>query len=143
MFLGRPEELDPNIRPALERRFLPHKFYWKPTFRFKAYLNIQFIIVVLLQFLVTLYWKRLDTTLSWLAGTFIMVTLINCGALLEQRKWIHYLEYTRFLVVMAVLAHCFFGWMFFLVVLLLTWILEQSIPMQRWYYRVVYPTQRS
>ncbi|MGQ3087316.1 MAG: sterol desaturase family protein, partial [Flavobacterium sp.] len=27
--------------------------------------------------------------------SFVLITLINCGALLEQRKWIYYLEYAR------------------------------------------------
>jgi hypothetical protein len=27
--------------------------------------------------------------------SLVIITLINCGALLEQRKWIYYLEYTR------------------------------------------------
>ncbi|HEY1192801.1 MAG TPA: sterol desaturase, partial [Flavobacterium sp.] len=27
--------------------------------------------------------------------SLVILTLINCGALLEQRKWIYYLEYAR------------------------------------------------
>jgi hypothetical protein len=31
--------------------------------------------------------------------TFILITLVNCGALLEQRRWIYYLEYGRIFIV--------------------------------------------
>lgn len=38
---------------------------------------------------------------------FILVTLINIGALLEQRKWIYYLECFRLILVFGYLFYSF------------------------------------
>ncbi|MFN0257691.1 hypothetical protein E6A44_019055 [Pedobacter ureilyticus] len=43
----------------------------------------------------TAFWFYLDLADGILIALFVLITLINCGALLEQRRWIYYLECVR------------------------------------------------
>ena len=98
---GSPALLDQEIRPVLEKRFLQHKSNSRYRFKFKTYLNIQLIVAVILLTLLTAFYhlSGLDDQLFVLF--FILITLINCGALMEQRKWIYYLECLRLILLVV------------------------------------------
>jgi alkylglycerol monooxygenase len=92
---GHPALLDQDIRPHIEKSFFktrPNKNY---RFKFKKYLNVQVVLSILVLTLLTAFFKDLETADKLFAVTFILLTLINCGALLEQMKWIYYLECFR------------------------------------------------
>lgn len=106
IIFGKPEMLDQNIRPQLEKIYLQPKTASKTTFRYKAYLVIQIIVNVLILFLVTLFYFQIGLPELTASTLFILITLINCGALLEQRTWIYYLEYLRLIVVISYISYC-------------------------------------
>ncbi|MEI9920180.1 MAG: sterol desaturase family protein [Bacteroidota bacterium] len=101
ILFGRPEVLDQNIRPALERKLLPNKQRVYHSFRFKAYLNLQLTITLAALFVFTLLFNRIDETQTLVVVTEIILTLVICGAMLEQRRWVYYLEVIRCLVLIA------------------------------------------
>ncbi|HZY79901.1 MAG TPA: sterol desaturase family protein [Cyclobacteriaceae bacterium] len=101
VLLGRPEAIDQNIRPALERKLLPGKKYSRHTSRFKAYLNTQLIACLAVLFLFTLLYPAFNLTETTFVLAMILITLVICGAMLEQRQWVYYLELVRCLVVVA------------------------------------------
>lgn len=96
---GSPAHMDQNIRPLLEKRFLQEKSNPHKRLKFKNYLYIQLGICILFLTVFTYYFEFLNTIDKAFVLTFIVITLINCGALLEQRKWIYYLEYSRIYIV--------------------------------------------
>lgn len=96
---GSPALLDQDIRPALEKKFLQHKSHSQYRFKFKNYLNIQLIITVILLTLLTAFYTQTRLEDQLFALFFILITLINCGALMEQRKWIYDLECIRLILV--------------------------------------------
>ncbi|RZL19097.1 MAG: hypothetical protein EOO96_26360 [Pedobacter sp.] len=96
---GHPATLDQDIRPVLEKRFLQHKSGAQYRFKFKKYLNIQLVISVLFLTFTTAFYHSFDVADKLFAAGFILITLINCGALLEQRKWIYYLECFRLMLI--------------------------------------------
>lgn len=96
---GHPATLDQDIRPVLEKRFLQHKSDAQYRFKFKKYLNIQLVISVLFLTFTTAFYNSFDVADKLFAAGFILITLINCGALLEQRKWIYYLECFRLMLI--------------------------------------------
>lgn len=102
---GHPATLDQEIRPILEKRFLQHKSDVHYRFKFKKYLNIQLVICVLFLTFTTAFFNTFDLADKLFAAAFVIITLINCGALLEQRKWIYYLECFR---LMLIFAYAFF-----------------------------------
>lgn len=98
---GHPATLDQDIRPVLEKRFLQHKPDTQFRFKFKRYLNLQLIICVLFLTFTTAFFATFDLPDKLFAAGFVLITLINCGALLEQRKWIYYLECLRLMLIFA------------------------------------------
>jgi len=98
---GHPATLDQDIRPVLEKRFLQHKPDTQFRFKFKRYLNLQLIICVLFLTFTTAFFETFDLSDKFFAAGFVLITLINCGALLEQRKWIYYLECFRLMLIFA------------------------------------------
>jgi len=137
IIFGRPEILDQAIRPALERIYLPNrKSGIRTQRRHRAYLVIQIAAASAVVFMLMLLYRQLP---MWelVAGTvFVIITLINCGALLEQRRWIYYLEYIRLLTVTGYLSdhfdnpYIFAGSLIFVIVAI--W------PLQKWYLRLIY-----
>jgi alkylglycerol monooxygenase len=58
------------------------------------------ISVILLTFMTGLY-GYLVTSDKLFIVAFVLLTLVNCGALMEQRKWIYYLECARLFLLLA------------------------------------------
>jgi alkylglycerol monooxygenase len=133
IIFGHPSKLDQDIRPILERRYLQHKSKVNYRFKFRNYLNIQVISSVLLLTFITAFFKDLDRIDQLFIVTFILLTLINCGALLEQMRWIYYLECFRLI---AIFGFVFFKLDWFSLVLIptvLLFILERYFSLSRIY----------
>jgi hypothetical protein len=61
---------------------------------------------LILLFLFIGFEHQLNWQMQTLFTLFIIVTLVNCGAILEQKRWIFYLEYSRvFLFMTGALAY--------------------------------------
>jgi len=101
ILFGSPALLDQGIRPALEKKFQQHKANTKYRFKYKVYLNLQLICTILLLTITTGFYAQLETGDKLFVTALILITLINCGALMEQRKWIYYLECLRLLVLLS------------------------------------------
>jgi hypothetical protein len=96
---GSPAHMDQDIRSRLEKRFLQEKRNPHQRLRFRNYLYIQLGICTLFLTVFTYYFDLVNLLDKVFVLSFILITLINCGALLEQRKWIYYLEYGRIFIV--------------------------------------------
>jgi alkylglycerol monooxygenase len=105
IIFGHPSTLNQEIRPILEKRYLQHKSKATYRFRFRNYINVQIVVSIVLLTFITAFFKNLGAIDQLFIVSFILLTLINCGALLEQMKWIYYLECFR-------LIACF-GFVFF------------------------------
>ncbi|HMI01212.1 MAG TPA: sterol desaturase family protein [Pedobacter sp.] len=103
IIFGNPAQLDQNIRPSLERKYLQHKASTSYRFKFRAYLNIQLAISVILLIFMTGLYRYLETSDRFFIVAFVLLTLVNCGALMEQRKWIYYLECIRLFLLLTYL----------------------------------------
>ncbi|EDM38828.1 sterol desaturase-related protein [Pedobacter sp. BAL39] len=98
ILFGSPATLDQQIRPSLEKRYLQHKANQNNRFKFRGYLNLQVLSSVLLLTLTTAFYSFLDVADKLFVVLFILCTLVNCGALMEQRRWIYYLEHFRIFI---------------------------------------------
>ncbi|WP_443946691.1 sterol desaturase family protein [Pedobacter sp. AW1-32] len=103
---GSPALMDQNIRPILEDRYFQHKIKPKEQLKFKLYINIQLVISIALLVLLTMFFGRIPELWRWATLVFVLLSLINIGALLEQRRWIYYLECFRLI---ALTGFIFFG----------------------------------
>lgn len=95
IIFGSPSKLDQDIRPALEKKYLQHKSTTSYRFKFRTYINLQLSLCIALVTFITATYASLGTYDKLFIVCSILLTLINCGALMEQRKWIYYLECIR------------------------------------------------
>ncbi|RZK19334.1 MAG: sterol desaturase family protein [Pedobacter sp.] len=139
---GSPALMDQNIRPILERKFRQNKVKQKSIPRFKSYLNIQLIAIVALLTGLTLYFNFMSLVDQLVIVFFILITLINIGALLEQRKWIYYLECFRLILIFAYLFYNLgiFSFVIFPIAILI--ILERTISLSKIYNKYVFAFQK-
>lgn len=104
IIFGKPEILDQNIRAEIEKKFIPNKQVSETVLRFKVYLVIQVVAVNTILFVLALFYNSIGGAALLVGSLFILITLINCGAMLEQRRWIYYLEYIRIFLITSYLS---------------------------------------
>ncbi len=139
---GSPALMDQNIRPYLEEKYHQAKKQTKPI-QFKFYLNLQLVIVVGLLTLVTLFFKQLSALDGAAVLTFILLSLINIGALLEQRRWIYYLECFRLILTTAYIFYSFNIIEYLALPVLLFIVLERVFSLSDKYYKYVLDYQKT
>ncbi len=131
---GSPALLDQDIRPTLEKTFIPdRKEHWHCRFRFRNYLYAQLAICVAILTLFTAYFASADAFTTTFCVTFILITLINCGALLEQRRWIYYLEYIRVMLVVAYASYWLDSTLVFVTSAAVFVIVNYAFELDKWY----------
>lgn len=138
IIFGRPEDVDQSLREEIERKLLPGKVYRKATARIRAYVNLQLVVSLIGVFLVTLTFKALSKTETALAVSLIILTLINCGALLEQQRWIYYLEITRTLLFMTLISVHIDSTIILLTSVITSLIIGSQAMIEKWYLEMVY-----
>jgi alkylglycerol monooxygenase len=137
VIFGSPELLDQGIRPYLERRFFQYRKGRDKRFRFRNYLNFQLLGVVLLLTFTTAFFIKLGYLDRLYIVSMVLITLVNCGALLEQRRWIYYLEYARLLLTSWYALIKFDHMELVFLPLLLVVVLEQVFALSKLYIRYV------
>ena len=138
IIFGRPDKMDASVRSYLEDRLLAEKISFDTTFRFKAYLNIQLVICFFLVFGFTFFYNLLDDADKLFVVAFTLVTLINCGALLEQRKWVFNLEAGRLLMVLGYVSYVEAGLVFFLISVFAVMLIASLDSMRQLYFRFLF-----
>jgi len=140
VLFGKPDDLDPRYRSILERKLLNVRSRHRPaTATIKQYVTAQTIFSLGLLFVVILFEHYLNGVQLFLISAFIIISLINSGAILDQRRWIFYLEYAR-LVLLMVAIGIFYPktWMItgiLTALMVLTWYFR---AIQRYYFRILY-----
>lgn len=138
LIFGKPEDLDQSIRPALEAKLLPGKAIPRHTFRFRAYLNIQMISALIGLFFFTLFFNQLDFVETALCVLIILITLVNCGAMLEQQRWIYFLEIARAIVLLGYACYELHSFTTFTICVLILLALCSHELVEKRYYLFVY-----
>lgn len=134
IIFGSPSVMDQDIRSQLEK-----KFFQKNTNRealqpiFKKYINVQMLLVTFGLMLFSAFFSYFDGVEKATITLLTMVTLVNIGALLEQRKWIYYLEYSRAILVISFIFYEFgYTHLIYIPVTILI-LLEQKFALKDWY----------
>jgi len=140
VLFGKPDDLDPMYRVILERKFLNvvprHR---QPTAAIRQYVTAQTTFSLSLLFVVTLFEHYLPATQLFLISAFIIISLVNSGALLDQRRWIFYLECIRILIVMIAIAIIYpNNWAFSSIIAALVVMIWYFRPIQRYYLKLLY-----
>lgn len=134
---GSPAAMDQDIRPMLEKKFLQDKTDRSHRLKFRNYLYIQLAISTIVLTGFTYYFGSLSFYDKVFGLSFILITLINCGALLEQRKWIYYLEYSRLFILTTYLLYVENLAEYFLIPVLVMIVAEKMFSLSRKYQNLV------
>ncbi|GAB3247251.1 sterol desaturase family protein [Larkinella harenae] len=95
VLFGRPDDIDPEVRDHLERKFLSRSSVHATSRRFRGYVLGQLAGILAILFVFLLAENHIPLYHQVLIALFILLTLVNCGALLEQRQWVFHLEISR------------------------------------------------
>jgi alkylglycerol monooxygenase len=101
---GRPGQLDERFRTVLERKLLNVQPQRKPTPVLRQYVTAQTIFSLSLLFITILFARYFSGLQLFLLSSFIIVSLVNSGAILDQRRWIFFLEFLRVLIIMSAIG---------------------------------------
>ena len=101
MLFGPPDTIDPEIRGGLEKQFGITNNSRSAGDELNRYVVFQVISSLVILFFFILFEHRLSWPIQTLLIFLILITLVNCGAILEQRRWIFYLEYSRIVLLLA------------------------------------------
>jgi sterol desaturase/sphingolipid hydroxylase (fatty acid hydroxylase superfamily) len=102
---GRPDHIDPDIRQKLEERFLFRNTTAGASKKLQQYVVWQMGAILLLLFLFLLFEHYLPVFAQLCITLVILLTLVNVGAIMEQRRWVFYLEYARLVVTFTALFY--------------------------------------
>ncbi len=137
LFAG-PETMSPIIRKALERKLRIHKHKDNTKNAFKTYLNLQMVLVLLSLFALILFYPMwpLDTIVAISAG--ILITLVYCGSMLEQQRYIYHLEMVRLSIPIAYVCYHYSYPLFFVICAIILVLLLFSHSLERAYHNLFF-----
>jgi len=95
VLFGKPDIIDPRIRGFIEKKLLSKNAEVQPTPALYRYVCTQTIGTLTALFFLLLLVHYQNTFQLLTGALFLVVSIINTGAMLEQKKWIFDLEYIR------------------------------------------------
>lgn len=138
ILFGRPELLDQDIRPMLEKRLLSPPAEIPVSGRVMNYIISQLALVVVSLFIFALFFNFFSPFERAAVALIILITLINCGALLQQRRWIYYVEFCRLLLVLVLAFGTIGNSLILAVALMFVIVAAESFEWKKMYLRTVY-----
>lgn len=95
ILFGKPENLPSGARETIELQLFQHRKKLPITKQLKRYLGFQVIASAVILAVLILRMESSFKTLEFCLLSILLLTFINCGALLEQKRWIIWIEYAR------------------------------------------------
>ncbi|RVU00640.1 sterol desaturase family protein [Mucilaginibacter limnophilus] len=99
MIFGSPTLIDPDMRERAEKIFGIKQQEEPLQHRLNNYVIWQVIVMLVLLFVFILFEFEMGASEKFLFTSFTILTLINCGAIMEQKKWVFAVEFLRMLVI--------------------------------------------
>ena len=136
---GKPETLDVNARKRAEEIFnikQNQEVLQKPL---NVYVIWQIISLLASLFVFILLEKNLSIVFSFVFTLFTLLTLINCGAIMEHKRWIFNLEFARlFLVILIPSYYVSHLYLFILLLVSVTIFITRYKTIESRYLKIVY-----
>ncbi|TCZ68322.1 sterol desaturase family protein [Flaviaesturariibacter aridisoli] len=95
---GKPDDIDPRIRAWLEKKFSNRNEFRPVNAQVRQLVRMQTGTSLVLLFLLLFFAAGLTGAQVFSLSVFILLSLINSGAILEQRRWVFYLDFLRLVV---------------------------------------------
>ncbi len=139
VLFGPPDAIDPRFRLVLERKLSNVRAHREPSFALKQYITAQTAGSLILLFFLLLFEHHLTSPQLALLALFLILSLVNSGAMLDQRNWIFYLEVARIMVLAALIGFQFRNaWTLSGIIVLGTLLVYFFRPVQKRYLAFLY-----
>lgn len=140
LLFGKPDLIEIRHREQAEEKWLVQKNDIAVDKPLNRYVVWQIVLSIVLLFVFILFENYLPVHQQVLITIALFLTLINCGAIMEQKKWIVYLEFLRLLTVTIGVMIVYSTWWYCILLIpvaaiLFTWYFEN---IRNWYLRWVY-----
>lgn len=96
VIFGSPDDHDPKIRALLERKLSQKVTHIQYTEKLIRAIQVKTITTIIVLFVTILFSKNISQLNLLLLTTFIVLSVIVTGAMLEQKRWVFHLEFARF-----------------------------------------------
>lgn len=133
MIFGNPSVMNQDWRPKIEKYFFKDEKRSNLSANLKYYVSFQLLFALSLLSFFTIKYNATDAIERFVFTGILILTLINIGALLEQRKWIYYLENARIFFFSLMFSYYLENWAIIIVVFFATLILCANENYKKWY----------
>jgi alkylglycerol monooxygenase len=110
VFFGKPADLAPGLREKAEDIFHIRQNTSMMQRPLNRYVVWQMVVLLAGLFVFILFEHYLSLTVKIELSLIIVLTLINCGAIMEQKRWIFLVEYLRLSVFLLLPFYSFQFW---------------------------------
>ncbi|MDX2135443.1 MAG: sterol desaturase family protein [Saprospiraceae bacterium] len=139
ILVGSPDMIDPRYREILERKYRMYNSSKPAPARLNRYVMGQIAFTLALLFVFLCVEALCSAEVKWLIAGFILITVINCGAILERRRWIFHVEMIRAaLIATGLVVYLPAMPVFVLVGLFFVLSVHQYDTLEAGYFRLVY-----
>lgn len=139
LVFGRPDRIYPGYREQAESLFRIKKSKSVQSVKINRYVIWQIALTCCSVFFLILFEQYVPLYQQILVALIILITLINIGAILEQKKWIFYLEVARAIVFTISIGFLYPGQYVFTTLAILPFILlAYYTPAKSTYLKLVY-----
>jgi alkylglycerol monooxygenase len=98
VLFGKPDDIDPTHREYLEIKLL-NRNKQSIQFSLQRLILLNTILTLVVLFFTLLLTEFFTLQQQILLCLFILISIINSGAMIEQKKWVFYLDYFRLLLI--------------------------------------------
>lgn len=98
VLFGKPDDIDPTHREYLEIKLL-NRNKQSIQFSLQRLILLNTILTLVVLFFTLLLTEFFTSQQQILLCLFILISIVNSGAMIEQKKWVFYLDYFRLLLI--------------------------------------------
>lgn len=143
VIFGKPETIDPGLRTEAESLFHIRQNPAVIERPLNRYVIWQMVLLLAGLFVFILFEHYLTTSVKFGSAMIVILTLINCGAIMEQKRWTFFVEFLRLAFFLTLPFYSLQYWQtkLFIVLLLGTIVLLYYRTMRRNYLSYVYKSE--
>jgi alkylglycerol monooxygenase len=139
VLFGKPEKVDPSLRKKAEDIFNIRQSQVTIDKPLNRYVVWQMIVLLISLSVFILFEQYTSVKIRVAFSLVTILTLINCGAIMEQKRWVFYMEYIRLAVLLYLPFYSTSHWQIktALIIFVLMMITSYYNTLQKNYYRYV------
>ncbi len=102
VLFGKPDDIDPVHREYLEKKLL-NRNKQSIQLALQRLILLNTVITLVILFFTLLLTEYFTSQQQILLCLFILISIVNSGAMIEQKRWVFYLDYIRLLLIGLIL----------------------------------------